>query len=748
MQINLKEFREKALNLSQQGFADRLKVSQNTVSRWEEKPASLTIDQLTLIANTFGYELVDLVEISRTKTEPWKLAENSWIPIKKNVSSFREQLENTKQIKQNSSSYQDIKVFQKYVDEKINLLEGTEKVGRKPSVTFTGESDAGKSTMINTMIGDDTLPAKWTPTTSAGAKLVHINNKPEFMEENTTAVFKTKIKSSLIQTHMLYNKKYFNDHLVKMGSINLIEDFGTHKGKESEQKSEEYNYTIVSYLDAPILKVCEIWDVPGTGASSDEDLSDDYTASVAKQGADIVIYLSVSNQFMHNYDQQYLKEAIDILPPFDVQDDKIDPFENLFVVASQAHIVTENKADNGIKDLMHNRINEFGKTLPEGYWEELSKKKGLQGNNRYSLEDIQNRAFTFERDRSYLQKDFKEAFIKLLDKLMNMKKAQSNKYEEHFFPEYDKLIDSEIKKLDVYTANASEAIKDYNSFMAKKPEIEQRNRDMVNIIQNKAAHLKTDTRDKISDLYDEMITVDNVRDLIVKKDFGKKKEGKEKFVTWLQNDLNSKVEDIMTKNTNSFNEAINDKLEEYQSEDSEVEINTFNYAASFIGSLSTLATVGAFSVYFASLGNLGGYILVAKALSALSALGISVGGVSTAVTFISTIGGPMTLAIGIAIIVGASMTKLVGGSWQRTLAKQIVKEFNKEREGKNYKQNLIEQSDEYWENTHDAITFDLLNKNVVEREKELEQQALQKPEEFIASKEALQTLKFSNYYNN
>ena len=90
MEINLKEFREKALNMSQQDFADKLGVTQNTVSRWEVEPSSLSIAKLNEIAEAFGYELADLLSFStkKVKYEPWKSENQTWILIKKELNKI------------------------------------------------------------------------------------------------------------------------------------------------------------------------------------------------------------------------------------------------------------------------------------------------------------------------------------------------------------------------------------------------------------------------------------------------------------------------------------------------------------------------------------------------------------------------------------------------------------------------------------------------------------------------------------
>src|SRR5690606_33432485 len=106
-------------------------------------------------------------------------------------------------------------------------------------------------------------------------------------------------------------------------------------------------------------------------------------------------------------------------------------------------------------------------------------------------------------------------------------------------------------------------------------------------------------------------------------------------------------------------------------------------------------TYGGLTFYMSTLGNLGGYILVTKAVGVLSAMGISVGGGAAAVTAISAIGGPVTLVIGLAIT-GAIITYSISGvGWKKSLAKATNKQFEKANAVSKYEEVLSE----YWKET-------------------------------------------------
>jgi ribosome biogenesis GTPase A len=60
---------------------------------------------------------------------------------------------------------------------------------KKPKVAFLGRSDAGKSSIINSLLGVDKMPVSWTPVTSIVVYIKHIEDRPAYME-NSTYIFK------------------------------------------------------------------------------------------------------------------------------------------------------------------------------------------------------------------------------------------------------------------------------------------------------------------------------------------------------------------------------------------------------------------------------------------------------------------------------------------------------------------------------------------------------------------------------
>jgi hypothetical protein len=189
-------------------------------------------------------------------------------------------------------------------------------------------------------------------------------------------------------------------------------------------------------------------------------------------------------------------------------------------------------------------------------------------------------------------------------------------------------------------------------------------------------------KDSLSHLdyqYARLTDIDNLERMIRLKFKDNKKEAQEYAGVLLLEAVQHEVEKKSAVLSDLFTGEVNRYLSGY----SNVELRLgaerrtvtipFNANGAFVGGMAGVASVGALAAWAASLGNLGAYIIAAKAVSLLAALGISIPGGTAAVTaFIAAIGGPVTLALGIVALAVLAGWALFGESWQRRLAKKIV----------------------------------------------------------------------------
>jgi hypothetical protein len=119
----------------------------------------------------------------------------------------------------------------------------------------------------------------------------------------------------------------------------------------------------------------------------------------------------------------------------------------------------------------------------------------------------------------------------------------------------------------------------------------------------------------------------------------------------------------------------------------------------FNGTVAAGGTFGALAAISAGVAggsNLGAYILVAKTAGALSSLGISFsGGAAGATALVAMAGGPVTIAVALALGIGALVYSVSGRSWQSRLASQIAETLETEK----VTQIMGEKLDALWNDT-------------------------------------------------
>lgn len=316
---------------------------------------------------------------------------------------------------------------------------------RKPRILFAGQSDTGKSTLINELMGSEKMPAKWTPTTSIIVYIKHISDRPDFITDDVWVFGK---KDGIIWNDtMLDDADECQDFFMAGGDFSLLEKYGIHQNEDNQSKA----FSAVAFIDSDILKVCDIIDAPGSEASKEDDYLQKYSAnitestndgkSVIRDGSrsiDILVYLSRANGFMQSEDMESLKEYLLNLKPIENRDNGLSKLCNLFVIASQAGTVehgnmkelnlimdtqseklctkyltnaTENGSDHA-KSLLY-PVQSF---LKKNFSSCLPERTSITG-LKYNADDIRSRFFTYEVDLPRLQKKFKDDIQSLLNVL-------------------------------------------------------------------------------------------------------------------------------------------------------------------------------------------------------------------------------------------------------------------------------------------------------------------------------------------
>lgn len=656
--FNLKNFRENYLKLTQNELAELISVRQDRISRLEQNLDTISLEELVVLAKKTGKSLDEIANYK--KDIPHELTiSDSWDKVR--------------YIKNTIINY--IRDFfpknnQKYINKIEDLRKNIEGITRKPRIVFSGKSDSGKSTMINALIGKEKMPTNWTPTTSIIVYVKDILERPDYIEDELW-IFR-KGKNTEWDDTRLYDEKYCREWKIASGNAEILSQYGVRKG-------HDYNKDVgsaVLFVDSPILKNCDILDIPGITAGIE---SDNIAANQAQLKADILVYLSQASGFLQIEDANYLKEALEVLSPLEeTEGTSLSPMSNLFIVATHAHHINPR---TDLKNICDSGCDRFADTVADSFW----KKYSHNSKEIFTKKDLRKRFFTYAIDIEDLRENFEKELKNTIENLPKLLEKKVFNITKDYIKNESEKMRKEVQKYEGLINEREHYSKLLEEIKKNEPKrkflLEENNRN----VKSKIFDLDNETKQKFKEDCNRILTEENIVKIIDEREYKNKKNDLEKLGSY----ISSEVQDVYRKNLEKTTEKFKNIMDEYLLKTQKsFEIDNFNnlnisldfdFKSAFIGGLAGVATLGGLAFWASTLGNLGAYILVAKGVSVLSALGISIaGGTATATAFVASIGGPITLGIAAAILVGLAIWGIFSGSnWKRKIAKKIIKEFNK-----------------------------------------------------------------------
>lgn len=566
-----------------------------------------------------------------------------------------------------------------------HLRETIARVGRKPRVAMFGRFDMGKSRLSNMLMGGDSLPTKYQPTTSIACLIRHMDDKPEWQPEEVW------IMDKAFDLDRPDDEEHCKAHRLIGGGYEALHAHGTHT-KNGAEKVFENAAAAVVYVRSDFLNGCDLIDLPGYQNHE----GDDKRAEMARRIADVTIYVSLAAGFMNEQDRAYLAQLTRQLPAFESPKNGLPPLRNLMVVATRADIAGSDPSQI-LDDACQNTFDGIGETLQD---------RGEQLGVPLDCADLRNRFFTYSADHPRYREAFENDLKELLAQIAPQRVLETvdtvvRKAKSSNTRSCDGLIEAIEGSLD----NRDRAQQEISKVLSNESKrIETKNRHELNMV-HLIDSLKRESISKSKDIYRRQIDVERIETLI-KNRYDEKKTAKSLAPTHVTEQLQRALDKDLKKKSEKLSTEVDAFLENYQTAigDNSFLSNHWNFNAkgAFIGALAGFGTFGALATWasvVAAGSNLGGYILAAKIVSMLSAMGISVGGVGTVMSVISALGGPISVAIGIGVAVGSIIAALMGDSWQRKLAKQIVKSFEKQ----NAEQVIDKEIAKFWDDTKRAF---------------------------------------------
>jgi hypothetical protein len=213
------------------------------------------------------------------------------------------------------------------------ILQQLEFLNRKPRIAFYGKFDAGKSRIANTLLGVEGLPTGYTPTTRLACviSLKDSRGRPAFIKEPVWIMDdRFRLKELMAIENDQKVKDYWQDRRIISGAFDTLRLYGSHN--ETTPADAGAAKTAMVYINAPILRACDLIDLPGYG----NDEQDTQRADITDYMADAVIFVAPVTGFLNAQDIPYLLSIIDNLPVLD-QYPGTPPLANLFIIASHAN---------------------------------------------------------------------------------------------------------------------------------------------------------------------------------------------------------------------------------------------------------------------------------------------------------------------------------------------------------------------------------------------------------------------------
>ncbi len=689
--FNLKSLREQA-GLTQTSLSKRLSISQVQISRYESNPDTVPIGLINDYLEAIGLDLPTAIQLSTLETKPTAMQ----LPAAPAELTQRIDL---------ACAYMDMAASDQPLAQ-LNLLDGQNfcqllrHTHRKPTILMAGHFDAGKSHIVNTLLGARYLPTGYQPETRLIIQVHHIDDKPDFMAEDVW-IMKKGFEQSRWQ-----DETYCQANKITAGNTQTLKEWASHKYTLPKNKDSDKEATysdassVLLFLDAPVLKGCTIIDVPGDLNSQSDDLKSVHLDI----NTDVLIYTSNSKGFMSSTDITRINKLLNTVTPVSLWDSDFPPLGNVYIIATHAD---PSLSEQQMQEIIH------------GGLKRLESTQSNRSKNDYAT--LFNRCFLFwsetpERSEA-LKSDLKKllahtlpiAFARRLDDEVTLLQSDIEQ-------RYSQVIQTckTIEQLlvnDRHQLNSDSIIDAFDAFDASFSLEEQTVQDKIGQLENniscKINRLKAESIQAIDDLYDSIVSAENIEQ-IIKAQFPESQDAKSYASGFIFNLLQVQIDQVLTSYYSQLESLLLDQL--LEDSNSSLTLNKqsipislpipLNIRGFFFGSMASLAGITPMAAWASTLGTWGGYLVVAQSTTAL---GFSTSMTATAVTTVAAIGGPGIFATGLLIAGAALGSSFMGTSWEVRLSNTIVKHLSKHQ----LKQHFLDEVTIGWEQVQQKLSTQL-----------------------------------------
>jgi DNA-binding XRE family transcriptional regulator len=565
-----------------------------------------------------------------------------------------------------------------------------------PLIGVAGPFDCGKSRLINTLMGRELLPTGHGPKTSIPTLIVNCSQRPAEIAEDVLLLREG------FDLRMASDAAHLKAHRLVSGGPEMLLRYAVHNSSQQHTLDAEPVCALL-WTDAPITRVASFMDWPGDGHSAEDAAK---VERFARQ-VDVLFYCAGFKGYMGEDQVPYLRALLERVPTLPLS--RVNGgFANVFLLCTQM---------NSPAEFAH-----VVNVAAERLYRNMGTAARHRLNRKPTVDDFRERIFPFLAEEPSVRSSFATSLEDLLAKeIPALRRRQVGEAVKRAKRDAGRTCEAVIDQFEAAIRDREKARASIAEMEAREPERKRKTDARYGELIKMIAARRKDTGALISGVLAPKLKADQIEH-IVKDRYKDKKEAERLACSYVAAEVQDELNSYAKQRAEELVPKINELLNTYEKA-SEIggvaslggTTTPFNAEAVFIGALAATGTVGGLAVWAAAAAagsNLGSWILIPTIVSWLSAIGISIPGTAAAVAAVAAFGGPVTIAIGIAVAVGAAIAAMFGPSWQTRLSRRIEKQLKDAK----FLEMLQTGTERYWDETKEA-----LSKGVAELERALKE---------------------------